>query len=108
MRIPRTGAAVTAVKHLHEAYAALHEPPSRQTQLPKIARRRMIQAIESLGGFRFALELEHFRQGGLHSEGQLVRFDARTQGRVVGVLDARKTIESAEQIELGFLLLAEF
>src|SRR5690242_11195719 len=98
--IPGTGAAVAAVKDLDETHPTLDQSPRRQTQLPEIACRRLIQTVQPARFLRLPLELEHLRQRRLHTEGQLIRFDSCSQSRILGVFYARETIELAKQVEL--------
>src|ERR1700730_15923438 len=95
VRVPGAGAAVAAVEDLDEAHAALHQPPRRQALLPERARHVVIQTIELARRGALLLKLEYFRHGGLHAEGQLIGLDARTQRRVVRIIDAGQAIEPA-------------
>ena len=82
-------------------------PPGRQTHLAEAAGHVLIQPVEPLGGRRLVAQIDHLGNGRLHAEGQLVRLDPRSQGRVVGILDGREPIQPAQQLELTGLLFAE-
>ena len=98
-------AAAAAVEDLHEPHAALDQPTGRQAQRAERTRRVAIEAVECLRRRPFFSELERFGHRGLHAEGQLIGLDPRPQRRVVGIVDARQSIEPAHQAELGDLLL---
>src|SRR5688572_2147959 len=59
--VPSAGAAVRAVKNLHEAHAVLDETASGQTLLPERFSRRLVQAIHPPGRLVFLVNAKDLR-----------------------------------------------
>ena|GEM_PF-2753512 len=85
--VPST-ATTTSVKDLYETNAALDETPGHQALLAEAAGRVLVESVESAYVFRFALQLECFRDAGLHLERQFVGFDPGAEILVVRVIDS--------------------
>ena len=92
VRIPGAGAAIAAVKDLHKAHAALHQPAGREALLAERLRHRMIEAVEPARGCALLRKLEDLRYSGLHAEGKLIRLDAGAQGGVIGIFNPSQAI----------------
>ncbi len=105
--VPRAGAAVAAVKDLHEADAPLDQPSGHQALAAERLGLFLVEPIQRAGRRCFHLAVDNFGHGGLHAKGQLVRADAGQQGGVVRILDGRQAIQPIDQCELGLLLLAK-
>ena len=108
MRVPLAGAAVAAVEDLHEAHAALDQPPRRQAHArPNGAVVSLVEAVELLRvGFGLLLKSNHLGHRRLHAERQLVRLDAGPQGRVVRVFGQRRAVRARRAARTRLLLLA--
>src|SRR5581483_9621044 len=70
MSVPGS-AATAAVKDLHKANAALHQPTCREAESSEGTGHVMIQSIERLRFIRFLTELQCLGNRGLHAESQL-------------------------------------
>ena len=98
--------AFPAVIHLHESDATLDETAGSQAFLSERPRDLVVKTVEPPDRFLFLLKAEDLWHGGLHPEGELVRFDARASSGVIGVFDLDEAIEVPQKFELALLLLA--
>src|SRR5258708_39954238 len=94
MGIP-ISAPATTVKNLHETNASLNQASGYQTLLAEGFALGLIETIEGLRLGAFALQLHGLGYRTLHLKGQLVRFDARAQVLVIGIVNSREVIELA-------------
>ena len=104
MGVPGAGAAVVAVEDLDEAHAFFDESSRRQALLAERLGDVFVEPVGLAGGFGFGFELQHFRDGRLHAEGELVALDAGAKAGVVGILHGCKPVEPLDELEVGDLL----
>ena len=100
--VPRTRTA-GAVIQLHEPHAFFDHPPGDQALRAKFARMFLVQPVHLLRLGGFLIELHEFRYSGLHAGCEFVRSDSRPQIRIVGILDANRSVQLSDQIQLGGL-----
>ena len=88
----------TPVENLHEAHAALHEPPRHQRRARKRATRARFLAVEFVGRRRLARHIRQLGHTRLHAERQLVLLGARLD---LGVADlfVAAAIEFTQTVE---------
>ena len=97
-------AAAAAVEDLHEAHASLDHTAGGQTELPEWSGVGLLESVEPARAVGFALQLQRLGHGCLHARGHFVGQDPGPQLWIVGIIDARETIEPAQQAKLGLLL----
>ena len=93
-----------AAVDLHEAHAALDQPPGDQALPGEVRALRIVEAVERLRRPRFAFEVEAFGGRHLHAIGQLETFDPGGQLRLVRRLLEVPLVELLEEVELRALL----
>src|SRR5262249_8743907 len=93
------------VVDLDEADTALDEPAGDQTLPAKDLRRFIVQAIQSFGCRRFALDVESGRRFQLHPVGELERLDASTEPAIFLPPEPVKFVQLFQHIELFALLV---
>ena len=72
--------------NLHEAHAALDQPPGDQAARAAVLRRGLVEAVQPVRRGRFLRDVERLLGGGLHPGGQLVAGDAGRQVVFAGAL----------------------
>ena len=93
-------------EELHEAHAALDEPPGDEAARAEFRRRRIVDAVELLRRLALAGNIERFLGRGLELGGQLVAGDARLEVGLAGMPIEMLVVELVEKAEIVLLRLA--
>ena len=62
-----------------------------------------VETVEIAGGFGFGVEVEDFRDGVLHAEGEFVALEPSGEETVFRVVPGGELVELMDEIEVGFL-----
>src|SRR5205807_1326632 len=90
---------LVAREDLHEAHATLHKAASDQAARAKIARGRIIDAVQFLDGVAFIISIERLGGGGLHPRRQLKPSNARLQVQLARMVQGVGLIELIQKAE---------
>ncbi len=101
MRVPRVGVLVAhaALEQLHETDAVFDEPAREQTLAAERLGDRFVEAVQLLGGFRLAADVDRLRRAPLHAVRELVRRDPGRQIRGARELLHVELVELRQQIQ---------
>src|SRR5438045_3369288 len=90
-------ASTPAMEKLHEANAAFHKPPRRQTLFAESFALWFVNSVHFPGGVALFFQLQGFGNRRLHLERELVRFYSATQVSVIRIINAGNRVEFAKQ-----------
>ncbi len=96
-------AVVGAAPDLHEAHAALEQPPGHQAARAEVLGQRLVHAVKLADLRRLLADIERFRGAQLQPRRHLVGLDA---GFELGVLAARRhvgAIDLLQRVQRGLL-----
>ena len=102
--VPAVGADLHSMQEEGVADAALDEATGEQTLPTEAGGLRIVETVKGFGLLRFAGEIDDFRSGGLHAEGQFVGADAGLEFARVGTFAKMPAVEPGEGVEFLPLL----
>ena len=107
VRVPRVGVLVAdaAGENLHEAHAALDEPPRHQTLAPERLGDFLVEPVEFSRRLRLAREVHRAGCAALHAVRELVGRDARRQLGVARELLHVELVQLRERVEARALIV---
>ena len=100
VRVPRLKLRLDRRHHLHEAHAALDQPPGHQQPRAVAGGLADCRGRTASRGRGFAAQVEHLAGRQLHSRGQLVVANARFELRLVRIARAMLFVQPGQKIEI--------